>query len=440
MIKGLQIGALAVLLAQTVSARDIGGDWQGTLDFGARKLRTVLHIVKADRGQWKGRLISLDTGDVGGFSIDSLTIQGSHLRFSMNVAGASYDGMLSPDRNLITGHLTMGQNGPLPLDFRRSPKEARWQDSSPHTIQSVTVDKDVKLEVLDWGGSGRPVVLLAGLGNSAHVFDIFALKLTGRYHVYGITRRGFGSSSAPSPTAANYAADRLGDDVLAVCAFLKLNHPILVGHSIAGEELSSIGSRHPDKVAGLIYLEAGYNYAFYDRSRGDLTLDTLDLQRKLEQIQAGSEARNLAFVKGLLHTTLPQFQRDLQALEKDLETEPPSSTVGASARHPLSPTEAVFSGEQKYTEIRAPVLAIYAVPDAPAASSNIDAAARAKAEARDQEQAEQAKALAADARMAHIVRLRHANHFIFRSNEADVLHEIDAFIGNLPSEQPVSPR
>ena len=35
------------------------------------------------------------------------------------------------------------------------------QDSSPHATQFVTVDKDVRLEVLDWGGSGRPVILLA---------------------------------------------------------------------------------------------------------------------------------------------------------------------------------------------------------------------------------------------------------------------------------------
>src|SRR5215831_18348543 len=28
-----------------------------------------------------------------------------------------------------------------------------WRDPSPHMIQFVTVDKDVQLEVLDWGGS-----------------------------------------------------------------------------------------------------------------------------------------------------------------------------------------------------------------------------------------------------------------------------------------------
>ncbi|HXP79866.1 MAG TPA: alpha/beta hydrolase, partial [Verrucomicrobiae bacterium] len=45
-----------------------------------------------------------------------------------------------------------------------------WHDPSPHTVQFVTVDTNVKLEVLDWGGVGRPLVLLAGGGNTAHVF------------------------------------------------------------------------------------------------------------------------------------------------------------------------------------------------------------------------------------------------------------------------------
>jgi len=131
-----------------------------------------------------------------------------------------------------------------------------WHDPSPHSIQFVTVDKNVSLEVLDWGGSGRPIVLLAGLGGTAHVFDDFAPKLAGTYHLYGITRRGFGASTAP---ASGYSADRLGDDVIAVIDSLKLSGAVLVGHSIAGEELSSIGTRHPEKVSGLIYLEAAYS-------------------------------------------------------------------------------------------------------------------------------------------------------------------------------------
>ena len=119
-----------------------------------------------------------------------------------------------------------------------------------NTVMFVTVDKDVKLEVLDWGGTGRPLILLAGLGNTAHGFDDFAPKLTAKYHVYGVTRRGWGASDKPAAIAANYTADRLGDDVLAVIDGLHIDRPVLAGHSIAGEELSSIGSRHPRRLRG----------------------------------------------------------------------------------------------------------------------------------------------------------------------------------------------
>jgi len=41
-------------------------------------------------------------------------------------------------------------------------------------VRFVDVDRNVGLEVLDWGGSGSPLVLLAGGGDTAHVFDDFA--------------------------------------------------------------------------------------------------------------------------------------------------------------------------------------------------------------------------------------------------------------------------
>jgi len=88
-------------------------------------------------------------------------------------------------------------------DEQQSTAETGSRDESPHTVHFVTVDSNIKLEVLDWGGSGRAIVLLAGLGNTAHVFDDFAPKLAGTYHVYGITRRGFGNSSSPRATPKN---------------------------------------------------------------------------------------------------------------------------------------------------------------------------------------------------------------------------------------------
>lgn len=237
---------LTALTACGAYAQDIAGDWQGTLKAGSQQLRIILHITKGDNGAWKAMLYSIDQTPEG-LPASSFTLHDSNLKFTVDAVHGAYEGKVSADSASIAGTWTQG--APLPLDFQRATKETAWKrDPSPHTVKFVTVDKDVKLEVLDWGGTGRPVVLLAGLGNNAHIFDKFAPKLTPTYHVYGITRRGFGASSAPVPDATNYSADRLADDVLAVCDSLKINKPVLIGHSIAGEELSSIGSRYPEKL------------------------------------------------------------------------------------------------------------------------------------------------------------------------------------------------
>ena len=117
-----------------------------------------------------------------------------------------------------------------------------WQDPSAHTVQRVRVQRDVDVEVLDGGGQGRPLLLIAGIGGTAHVFDDFASKLVHDYHVYGVTRRGYGASSVPR---GGYGADRLGDDVVAVIKSLKLQKPVLVGHSLGGQEVSDLATRFP---------------------------------------------------------------------------------------------------------------------------------------------------------------------------------------------------
>lgn len=258
------------------------------------------------------------------------------------------------------------------------------------SVQSVTVQKDVQLEVLDWGGDGRPVVLLAGLGGTAHDFIEFAPKLTKSYHVYGITRRGFGASSTPPPLPENYTANRLAYDVLAVCATLKLIRPVLVGHSIAGEELSSIGSRHPGKVAGLIYLDATSAYAYYDRTQGDFLLDLFDLQEKLAQLGSRNPVTNNGpvdirpIVNELREILLPQFEKDLQRWERDTQGLSPPPPARPGERTPREwAVPLVLGGQQKFTKIEAPVLAIIAVPHD--LSHIRDSAVRAKAEAWDEE-------------------------------------------------------
>ncbi len=132
-------------------------------------------------------------------------------------------------------------------------ESATWQDPSKHQVKFVDVEKDVRLEVLDWGGTGRPIVLLAGSGNTAHVFDDFAPKLTDCCHVYGITRRGYGASSRPS---RGYDDQRLADDVFQVIEREKIRAPVLVGHSMSGGEMTTLGRQHSDRLGGLVYLDA----------------------------------------------------------------------------------------------------------------------------------------------------------------------------------------
>jgi len=314
-----------------------------------------------------------------------------------------------------------------------STRHARGLDSSPHTVTFVAADKDVSLEVLDWGGppGARALVFLSGLGDTAHVFDKFAPRLSDSYHVLGITRRGFGKSIAPAvvgPVA--YSADRLGDDVIAVIDHLRLQRPILVGHSIAGEELSSIGSRHPEKIAGLVYLDAGYGYAFYDASRGDLYLDLFETRRKLESMQPGKGPNDTRpVIRDLLETTLPKLEKDLKAGDMFLGSLPAKMLSGSSTRMPAV-SQAVVAGEQKFTGIKSPALAIFAIPHD--MGFGRDSAAQARFDKEDEASSgPQAKAFASGVPQAKVVLLPHANHYVFRSNEADVLREIRAFVKSL---------
>ena len=189
-----------------------------------------------------------------------------------------------------------------------------------------------------------------------------------------------------------------------------------------------MGSRHPERIAGLIYLDAGYSYAYYDRSRGDLGIDLADLQNKLEQLQPGNgpeDPRHL--IEELLATTLPAFERDLKEMQKNL---PKAPAQPAPAQVPPI-TQAIMTGMQKYTDIRVPVLAIFAVPHA-TGQPFADDAARAAADAQDEATTgAQAKAFESGMPSARVVRLPHANHYVFLSNEADVLREMNAFLGDL---------
>ena len=130
------------------------------------------------------------------------------------------------------------------------------QTQSAYQTKFVKGSTGNKLEVLDWGGRGKPILFLSGLSNSAHIFVDFAPKFTDRFQVYAMTRRGFGASEL---TTNGYSIDTLANDVLAVVNALQLDKVILIGHSIAGDEISKFASSYPDRVEKIVYLDAAHD-------------------------------------------------------------------------------------------------------------------------------------------------------------------------------------
>jgi len=157
-----------------------------------------------------------------------------------------------PSRSALSAQVTeVGSNSRAV--HHTSANDVSCFDTSPHKTTFVTIEPGVKLEVLDWGGTGEPMVLLTGAGDNAHAFDEFAFQFTDRFHVIGITRRGFGRSSQP---ARGYDLDTRARDDIAVLDTLGIRQAVFVGHSIAGTELNKLAAAYPQRVAKLVYLDA----------------------------------------------------------------------------------------------------------------------------------------------------------------------------------------
>jgi non-heme chloroperoxidase len=307
-----------------------------------------------------------------------------------------------------------------------------WKDPSPHIARFVTVDKNVQLEVLDWRGSGRPLILLAGGGDTAHVFDEFAPKLTAHYHVYGITRRGFGASGY---SETNDPATRLGDDIVAVIDTLQLNRPFLVGHSIAGAELSSIANKHPDRIAGLIYLDAAYSYAF-DNGNGSNVMDMDTLQRPEPPPPSAADLASFGALQKY-YERINGFRFPEAELRQQREANPEGG-VGKERNFPgAAMFMSLLRGTKKYTEIPAPALIIFANPHGQGRWVNdntdpaVQAAARTYSRALESLTEKQKEAVENGVPSAHVIVLLGAHHYVFLSNESDVLSAIQSFVGEL---------
>jgi pimeloyl-ACP methyl ester carboxylesterase len=115
----------------------------------------------------------------------------------------------------------------------------------------------LRLHYIDWGGAGPSVLFLTGLGGSADSFDGLARRLTDRFHVWGLTRRGQGQSDKPE---SGYDPRTLAGDIRAFMDVKGIERATLIGFSVAGSEMTRFAVLFPSRVDRLVYLDAANDY------------------------------------------------------------------------------------------------------------------------------------------------------------------------------------
>jgi pimeloyl-ACP methyl ester carboxylesterase len=326
--------------------------------------------------------------------------------------------------------------------------QTEWRDPSPHAAKLVTVDTDVQLEVLDWGGSGPALVLLPGLGATAHQYDDLAPALTPRFRVVGVTRRGHRGSSAAT---GGYGFARLAEDVMRVVEAMEIKNPVVIGHSFAGEEMHVIGARYAAQIRGLVYIDAAFD-------RGD-DADTQTFNAVARTVPAApsATASDLASFAAL-RAYLEKFGGG--GPEGYLRTRYRTNadgTIGVWVPDPpvrQAMLSAIQAGYKPYDpeRIRVPALAIYAVPASAddlmrrgssdrlalpelVARAADDAALRDRVEKlylltreRVRNHEKWFKAFAERGRIEELS----GTHDLINSNPREVLRQIEAFVSSLP--------
>jgi non-heme chloroperoxidase len=302
-----------------------------------------------------------------------------------------------------------------------------YADPAPHQSGFVTLYDSVRLHYLDFGGDGAPLLLLAGNGNSAHVFDGFAPQLVDGFHVLALTRRGTGESSQPE---VGYDTATLAADIEGFVTTVGLGPVNLVGHGLAGAEMTRLAVDHPELVNKLIYLDAAYDWA--DASSDSPPAPVAPPPTQAQVSSAEAFASYVAWTNGVasfpaadIHAT-GLFDCDGRFVGEGTPISIATDFAAkAAAQHP------------PYAKLAVPVLAVFAVPEAAsdlfpwlsADSSQTVIAAAYFADAQAT-MANQRAAFSAAVPTATVIAEAKAPHFLFLAEGSAVAASVRAFLAN----------
>jgi non-heme chloroperoxidase len=309
-----------------------------------------------------------------------------------------------------------------PAAYAQRVSDDGWSDSARHKVGFVTVAPNVRLHYLDFGGVGPPMVLLAGLGNTAHAFDDFAPLFTDRFHVIAVTRRGFGESSHPHE---GFDTPRLVEDIHQLIDRLHLGRVILMGHSIAGEEMTRFAVTYPDRVTKLVYLDAAYDRVAADSMLTDVFPAPPDVAPPPQPTAAdtATPAAYVAFVHRTRGVDIPAADIRTRFRYDGWKEELTLAYQAIGVEHP------------RYRDVRAPALAIYAVTDSisqlePWQRADREHAANLREVVRATESVMKRLRDKFHREVAHsgVVEIHGGHHWIFVSNRDEVASAVRRFL------------
>ena len=125
----------------------------------------------------------------------------------------------------------------------------------------VTVGAGDRIHFLDWGGSGRPgVLLIHGLSNTAWSWAPVARRLLAVQAVVAMDLRGHGLSDAPTE---GYDPRTLAEDVIAAAEGSGLlaggdDRVVLAGHGFGAIVAAWTAADLADRCAGLVLVDGGW--------------------------------------------------------------------------------------------------------------------------------------------------------------------------------------
>ena len=114
----------------------------------------------------------------------------------------------------------------------------------------------LKFHYLDWGDPANPpLVLLHGVGQTCHTWDLFAAAMSPHFHVMAFDQRGHGDTDWAADK--DYSRRSMVKDVEAFTTALGLDRFFLTGMSMGGANSLSFTANNPDRVEALVVVDVG---------------------------------------------------------------------------------------------------------------------------------------------------------------------------------------